>query len=96
MTFREFLQKWDIDPSVNDQVNPMDMGGWLSAMDYMFCTKTKAQVLEMVGEFYDNADDIYNSLNEEANKTMTRLKDMGLLDEDGAIVEEPKDDSHDA
>lgn len=96
MNFRDFLKKWDFDPAANEQVNAMDVGGWLSAMDYLFCTKTKEQVLEMVGEFYDNADEIYNTLNEAANETISQMRENGIIDADGNLVDDKDDNSHDA
>jgi hypothetical protein len=96
MNFRDFLQKWSFDPSTNEQVNAMDVGGWLSAMDYLFCTKTKEQVLEMVGEFYDNADEIYNTLNEAANETISQMREDGIIDADGNLVDDEDDNSHNA
>ena len=41
---------------------------FLGAMDKLYLEFTKEQVLELVSDFYDQADDIFNEVKEEAEK----------------------------
>ena len=31
-------------------------------LDYLYCSMTEEQLLELVSDYYENADDIYNSI----------------------------------
>ena len=39
-----------------------EVAGLMSLMDYIYCTKAKEQAIEVMKDFYDNADNIFNSL----------------------------------
>lgn len=69
MKYNEFFEKYGL-LKEGSQLDPRDLAGWMSAMDYFYCAMSKAQFLELVTDFYDNADEIFNSLNEDAQKML--------------------------
>ena len=84
MNWREFLDKHDL-----KRVDPRDLAGFMSVMDYLYTSKTKEQTITLMVDFYDNADDIFNSIREDGQKLMENLDnlmksmiDAGLITED--------------
>lgn len=75
MTKDEFLNKWHL-TGENEQVANLAM---LIVLDDLYCQFTKEQAIELVSTYYDNADDIFNSLNDALQEAAERLQD--LLDE---------------
>lgn len=82
MTKKEFLEKYPIkfDNFLEELV-------FFELMDKLYLEFTKEQVLELMNDFYANADDIFNSIKEEKEQALDTLKE--LLTE---IVED--DDNH--
>lgn len=82
MTKKEFLEKYPIkfDNFLEELV-------FFELMDKLYLEFTKEQVLELMNDFYANADDIFNSIKEEREQALDTLKE--LLTE---IVED--DDNH--
>lgn len=54
MTLDAFIEKWAIKDTLIDDLKLMDV------LDILYLEYTKEQVLEMVAEYYDHADEIYN------------------------------------
>ena len=84
MNWKEFLDKHDL-----RRVDPRELAGFMSVMDYLYTSKTKEQTITLMVDFYDNADDIFNSIREDGQKLMENLDnlmksmiDAGLLTED--------------
>ena len=62
MDWKNFLEKHDLMKAGILEV----AGGFMTVMDYIYCTKTKEQAIDVMKDFYDNADDIFNSLKEDS------------------------------
>ena len=84
MNWREFVDKHDL-----RRVDPLNLAGFMSVMDYLYTSKTKEQTITLMVDFYDNADDIFNSIREDGQKLMENLDnlmksmiDAGLITED--------------
>ena len=84
MNWREFLDKHDL-----GRVDSCDLAGFMSVMDYLYTSKTKEQTVTLMVDFYDHADDIFNSIQEDGKKLMENLDnlmksmiDAGLITED--------------
>ena len=84
MNWREFLDKHDL-----KRVDPRELAGFMSVMDYLYTSKTKEQTITLMVDFYDHADDIFNSIKEDGQKLMENLDnlmksmiDAGLITED--------------
>lgn len=84
MNWREFLDKHDL-----KNVDPRELAGFMSVMDYLYTSKTKEQTITLMVDFYDHADDIFNSIREDGQKLMENLDnlmksmiDAGLITED--------------
>ena len=84
MNWKEFLDKHDL-----KKVDPRELAGFMSVMDYLYTSKTKEQTITLMVDFYDNADDIFNSIREDGQKLMENLDnlmksmiDAGLITED--------------
>ena len=86
MTKKEFLEKYPIkfDNFLEELV-------FFELMDKLYLEFTKEQVLELMNDFYINADDIFNSIKEEKEQALDTLKE--LLTE---MVGEDDDNHHDA
>ena len=86
MTKKEFLEKYPIkfDNFLEELV-------FFELMDKLYLEFTKEQVLELMNDFYINADDIFNSIKEEREQALDTLKE--LLTE---MVGEDNDNHHDA
>ena len=54
MTLDEFIDKWALSDKLVDDFRIIDV------FDILYLEYTKEQVLEMVAEYYDHADEIYN------------------------------------
>lgn len=61
MTFSEFFNKYNIKFHI-DYDNHPGRATYSRVLDHMYLTMTKEQALQMVAEYYDNADDIFNSV----------------------------------
>ena len=61
MDWKNFLEKHDL-----MKVGILEVAGFMTVMDYIYCTKTKEQAIEIMKDFYDNADNIFNSLKEDS------------------------------
>lgn len=84
MNRKEFVDKYDL-----RRVNPFNLAGFMSVMDYLYTSKTKEQTITLMVDFYDHADDIFNSIQEDGQKLMENLDnlmksmiDAGLITED--------------
>ena len=58
MTAQEFLDKWSINEKLLVDFN---IGNVLKVLDFLYLGYTKEQVIALVSEYYDHADEIYNS-----------------------------------
>lgn len=84
MNWREFVDKYDL-----ERVSPFELAGFISVMDYLYISKTKKQTIALMVDFYDHADDIFNSMQEDRQKLMENfdnliqsMVDTGLVTED--------------
>ena len=84
MNWREFVDKYDL-----DRVSPFELAGFISVMDYLYISKTKKQTIALMVDFYDHADDIFNSMQEDRQKLIENfdnliknMVDAGLITED--------------
>ena len=84
MNWREFIDKYDL-----ERVSPFELAGFISVMDYLYISKTKKQTIALMFDFYDHADDIFNSMQEDRQKLMENFDnliknmiDAGLIAED--------------
>ena len=84
MNWREFIDKYDL-----ERVSPFELAGFISVMDYLYISKTKKQTIALMVDFYDHADDIFNSMQEDRQKLMENfdnliqsMVDAGLVTED--------------
>ena len=84
MNWREFVDKYDL-----ESVSPFELAGFMSVMDYLYISKTKKQTIALMVDFYDHADDIFNSMQEDRQKLMENfdnliksMVDAGLITED--------------
>lgn len=59
MDYKEFLDKHGL-KGMPVEIFP----SLLSALDYLYTSHTRDQAIEIISDYYDNADDIFNSLNE--------------------------------
>ena len=86
MTKKEFLEKYPIkfDNFLEELV-------FFELMDKLYLEFTKEQILELMNDFYINADDIFNSIKEEKEQALDTLKE--LLTE---MIGEDDDNHHDA
>ena len=64
---------------------------FLGAMDKLYLEFTKEQVLELVSDFYDHADDIFNEAKEEAEEII-KESSKKLMDALNALDEENLDE----
>ena len=71
MTKKEFLEKYPIkfDNFLEELV-------FFELMDKLYLEFTKEQILELMNDFYINADDIFNSIKEEKEQAMNTLKEL--------------------
>ena len=84
MNWREFVDKYDL-----ERVSPFELAGFISVMDYLYISKTKKQTIALMVDFYDHADDIFNSMQEDRQKLIENfdnliknMVDAGLITED--------------
>lgn len=84
MNWREFVDKYDL-----EKVSPFELAGFISVMDYLYISKTKKQTIALMVDFYDHADDIFNSMQEDRQKLIENfdnlvksMVDAGLVTED--------------
>lgn len=79
MTKKEFLEKYPIkfDNFLEELV-------FFELMDKLYLEFTKEQVLELMNDFYTNADDIFNSIKEEKEQAVNTLKELltEIIDDD--------------
>ena len=79
MTKKEFLEKYPIkfDNFLEELV-------FFELMDKLYLEFTKEQVLELMNDFYINADDIFNSIKEEREQAINTLKELltEIVDDD--------------
>lgn len=59
MTIDDFFNKWQL---LNDDVDIVVLLNFMVMLDYLYCSMTEEQLLELVSDYYENADDIYNSI----------------------------------
>ena len=59
MTIEDFFNKWQL---LNDDVDIVVLLNFMVMLDYLYCSMTEEQLLELVSDYYENADDIYNSI----------------------------------
>ena len=84
MNWKEFIDKYDL-----ERVSPFELAGFISVMDYLYISKTKKQTIALMVDFYDHADDIFNSMQEDRQKLIENfdnliknMVDAGLITED--------------
>ena len=84
MNWKEFVDKYDL-----EKVSPFELAGFISVMDYLYISKTKKQTIALMVDFYDHADDIFNSMQEDRQKLIENfdnliqsMVDAGLVTED--------------
>ena len=84
MNWREFIDKYDL-----ERISPFELAGFMSVMDYLYISKTKKQTIALMVDFYDHADDIFNSMQEDRQKLIENFDnliksmiDTGLITED--------------
>ena len=84
MNWKEFVDKYDL-----EKVSPFELAGFISVMDYLYISKTKKQTIALMVDFYDHADDIFNSMQEDRQKLIENfdnltksMVDAGLITED--------------
>ena len=68
---------------------------FLGAMDKLYLEFTKEQVLELVSDFYDHADDIFNEAKEEAEEII-KESSRKLMDAFNALDEEDLDEDEES
>ena len=59
MTIEDFFNKWQL---LNNDVDIVVLLNFMIMLDYLYCSMTEEQLLELVSDYYENADDIYNSI----------------------------------
>ena len=59
MTIDDFFNKWQL---LNEDVDIVVLLNFMVMLDYLYCSMTEEQLLELVSDYYENADDIYNSI----------------------------------
>ena len=59
MTIEDFFNKWQL---LNNDVDIVVLLNFMVMLDYLYCSMTEEQLLELVSDYYENADDIYNSI----------------------------------
>ena len=59
MTIDDFFNKWQL---LNNDVDIIVLLNFMVMLDYLYCSMTEEQLLELVSDYYENADDIYNSI----------------------------------
>lgn len=59
MTIDDFFNKWQL---LNDDVDIIVLLNFIVMLDYLYCSMTEEQLIELVSDYYENADDIYNSI----------------------------------
>ena len=59
MTIDDFFNKWQL---LNDDIDILVLLNFMIMLDYLYCSMTEEQLLELVSDYYENADDIYNSI----------------------------------
>ena len=86
MTKKEFLEKYPIkfDNFLEELV-------FFELMDKLYLEFTKEQILELMNDFYINADDIFNSIKEEKEQALDTLKELLTK-----MVGDDDDSHHDA
>ena len=80
MDWKNFLEKHDL-----MKAGILEVAGFMTVMDYIYCTKTKEQAIEVMKDFYDNADNIFNSLKEDSENVSELIDEFikrALTDED--------------
>lgn len=80
MNKKEFLEKYKIHFET-----PMEELSTFIVLDNLYTQFTKEQVLEIVGAFYDNADELFNDTKEAIMSTIAQLKELfgsGEFDDD--------------
>ena len=83
MNWREFLDKYDL-----ERVSPFELAGFISVMDYLYISKTKKQTIALMVDFYDHADDIFNSIQEDGKKLMENLDNLMKSMIDAGLITE--------
>lgn len=61
MTFSEFFNKYNVKFHIGSDGQPGRLD-YRKVLDDMYLTMTKEQAMQMVSEYYDNADEIFNSV----------------------------------
>lgn len=64
MTYEEFIKKYHLNQMSDNENIAADLMSFLLGMDFIYGNFTREGALILMGDFYDNADDIYNSLSQ--------------------------------
>lgn len=71
MNKKEFVEKYFVGEVWDDFTIPFV----LASLDSLYLNFTKEQVIKLVSEFYDNADNIYNDLQDELKAKLEQAKE---------------------
>lgn len=85
MNKKEFIEKFHL-----DNWDIVSSGVLIASLDRLYLEFTKEQVIEIVSAFYDNADDIFNSLQEELEEKVREMSEEFELEEEKIIDKTPK------
>lgn len=67
MDIIKFLEKYNL--SNNKYLDSTQIASFLAVLDYFYCIGEKDKLIQLISDFYDNANEIYNSAREIAIKT---------------------------
>jgi hypothetical protein len=59
MDFMQFIEKYHL--MKDGYCSIMDITSFMVIMQYLYLTNTKEQMLKIAADYYDHADEIYNS-----------------------------------
>ena len=85
MKMAEFLEKHGLD----FEDNTLEMMLFFTSLDKLYLELTPEQSVELIKDFYNSADDIYNEIKEMAEQSVARLQALFGKDPD-EVPEEPK------
>ena len=71
MDWKNFLEKHDL-----MKAGILEVASFMTVMDYIYCTKTKEQAIEVMKDFYENADNIFNSLKEDSENVSELIDEL--------------------
>ena len=60
MTYNEFFEKYKVEFFVDGE-RP-GRANYIKVLDDIYCTLTREQAIQLMKDYYDNADDIFNAV----------------------------------